>query len=324
MVHSHHSHSGQYVSHAVDTLEQVIDKVKLMNFKTFCLTEHVPRYSAETLYPEEIAKGYTPNNLIDNFNNYYKHAIQIQKIVNNDESNGLKILVGFEIEGGIDAFHLDKCLQLKQDLKPDVIVGSVHHLNGIPIDFDRESWLNAKGTDTFKDFYKRYFQTVLIMISKLKPEIIGHLDLIRLMVDLTNDRCEITGKLIDDVNIELDWPDVWNIIVQIVEMSVEQGTLIELNSAAIRKGWSSPYPKKDIVELVLSKGGKFCLSDDSHGLSQIGLNYEKVLKYIKSFHNFEKLYYWDIDLNGDCFVSSVDIKQLELDPFWLNYTTSTN
>jgi histidinol-phosphatase (PHP family) len=30
----------------------------------------------------------------------------------------------------------------------------------------------------------------------------------------------------------------------------------------------------------LARGGRFCLSDDSHGLDQVGLNYHRVLAFI--------------------------------------------
>jgi len=37
-------------------------------------------------------------------------------------------------------------------------------------------------------------------------------------------------------------------------------------------------------------GGKFTLSDDSHGVAQVGLNFERVLDYLKSL-GVTELYY---------------------------------
>ena len=51
---SHHSHSGEFCKHANGTLEQVIQEAIRQNFKTYCLTEHVPRYRVQDLYPEEV------------------------------------------------------------------------------------------------------------------------------------------------------------------------------------------------------------------------------------------------------------------------------
>ena len=51
---SHHSHSGQFCKHAKGTLEEVVQEAIRQRFQLFCLTEHVPRYREEDLYPEEV------------------------------------------------------------------------------------------------------------------------------------------------------------------------------------------------------------------------------------------------------------------------------
>ena len=66
---SHHSHSGgtlnhslsksfgliaEFCTHAVDTLEDVIQEAIRQNFDTFALTEHMPRDTLNDLYPEEV------------------------------------------------------------------------------------------------------------------------------------------------------------------------------------------------------------------------------------------------------------------------------
>ncbi|KAK5188176.1 hypothetical protein LTR16_008613, partial [Cryomyces antarcticus] len=45
---------------------------------------------------------------------------------------------------------------------------------------------------------------------------------------------------------------------------------------------TEPYPKKEVCEAFLAMGGRFTLSDDSHGCDQVGLNYHKVLDAIRS------------------------------------------
>lgn len=54
MPQSHHSHSGQFCKHASGTLEQVIEEAIKQGFEVYGLTEHVPRYRVEDLYPEEV------------------------------------------------------------------------------------------------------------------------------------------------------------------------------------------------------------------------------------------------------------------------------
>jgi len=50
-----HSHSGQFCpGHAKDQLNAIIETAIARGFKTFALTEHMPRNSEKDLYPEEV------------------------------------------------------------------------------------------------------------------------------------------------------------------------------------------------------------------------------------------------------------------------------
>lgn len=51
---SHHSHSGEFCLHAKGTLLQVVEEAVRQGFTTFGLSEHIPRYKVEHLYPEEV------------------------------------------------------------------------------------------------------------------------------------------------------------------------------------------------------------------------------------------------------------------------------
>ena len=51
---SHHSHSGQFCKHAHGTLEEVVKEAIRKGFNLYGLTEHVPRYRTDDLYPEEV------------------------------------------------------------------------------------------------------------------------------------------------------------------------------------------------------------------------------------------------------------------------------
>jgi HisJ family histidinol phosphate phosphatase len=51
---SHHSHSGQFCKHGCGNLEDVVKEAIRQGFEVYALTEHVPRYRSEDLYPEEV------------------------------------------------------------------------------------------------------------------------------------------------------------------------------------------------------------------------------------------------------------------------------
>lgn len=312
-MHSHHSHSGDYISHAVGSLEQMVKTAQERQFTQFCLTEHMPRLDDAYLYPEELDKDYTKKNLEEAFTKYLKHANEIKAIINTQ--NKMKILVGFEVEG-LDQCHIDAAVELSK--VTDMCVGSVHYVHGIPIDFDEEKWLAAREVSgTTRQLYKDYFDLQYKVLSCIKPQVIGHFDLIRLFqvdeVDPT------TGKKVSNINIEKDWPDVWLVIKRNIEYAASYGGLFELNSAAIRKGWSTPYPRQDIGELIIASGGKFCLSDDSHSYAQVGLNYHKLWDYVLNTLKLEFIYHLDLDESGKSVVVQDSVAELSKSPFWDHY-----
>lgn len=63
MLRSHHSHSGQFCKHADGQLEDVVLEAIRQNFKSYGLTEHVPRYRTIDLYPEEVRHLKFPTDL---------------------------------------------------------------------------------------------------------------------------------------------------------------------------------------------------------------------------------------------------------------------
>lgn len=76
-------------------------------------------------------------------------------------------------------------------------------------------------------------------------------------------------------------------------------------------------------QAIIFHGGRFCLSDDSHGISQVGLNYNKVLEYVNSL-GIQEIHYLErlpmgqlaIDCLGPCKVRSVPVAELKNDPFY--------
>ncbi|WLF81512.1 hypothetical protein PVL30_005309 [Lodderomyces elongisporus] len=312
-MHTHHSHSGDYISHAHDSLNDMVNRYIAMGFHTVCLTEHMPRLDDKFLYPEELEKQYTENHLQDDFSRYLTHAKKLQL----QHKDVLNIIVGLEIEG-INKAHIEYAASLMQDPSIEVTVGSIHHVHEIPIDFSTDLWLKAKSVSTnglTRSLYKSYFD-LQGQVLDLKPTIVGHFDLIRLCQPV-DDFDETTKQPTSEVNIAKDWPEVWEVVEQNVQKVVSYGGLFELNSSAIRKGWDTPYPKQDITQLIIKNGGKFCFSDDAHACSQVGLNYEKVLAYIEKL-NIKEIYYLESN-DGVVAPVAVNVEELKASSFWNQY-----
>lgn len=69
---SHHSHSGQFCSHAKGTLEEVVKEAIRRGWSTLGLSEHVPRYREQDLYPEEVRRSLPPLPVVQNAHTFYR------------------------------------------------------------------------------------------------------------------------------------------------------------------------------------------------------------------------------------------------------------
>ncbi|KAI3337660.1 histidinol-phosphatase [Ustulina deusta] len=294
-----HSHSGQFCpGHAKDQLEDIIKHAIGLGYKTMGLTEHMPRTALEDLYPEELDEPEASlAALMPRHTAYLEEALRLQTLY----APQISLLIGFEGEWLRPAYK-SLITELAAHPAIDYFVGSLHHVNGVPIDYDKEYYARAvasvrpltNGSHTngapageakvepgsenreIEDVeareekaYERYYDQQYEMLVALRPRVVGHFDLIRLM---SSD----PGR---DVR---RWRGVWDRIERNLAFVASYGGWLECNSSALRKGLAEPYPCRVIAEKWLSLNGKFTLSDDSHGIAQVGTNYGRALDFLSS------------------------------------------
>lgn len=156
----------------------------------------------------------------------------------------ITLLVGLETEyiTNADLDGLESLLRRHGD-RVEYIVGSVHHVNGIPIDFDLPTYQKAlesfgleKEDDRQEAFLLAYFDAQYELLQRFKPEVIAHFDLCRLY----NPGLRFA-----------DFPVVQRMIERNIRFAVDYGALFEINAAAFRKKWSTPYPAEDVVKVCI-------------------------------------------------------------------------
>ncbi|KAF7342229.1 Histidinol-phosphatase [Mycena venus] len=264
---SHHSHSGQFCKHAVGSLEEVVLEAVRQGFEVYGLSEHAPRYRTADLYPEE--EGITPEDLTSQFELYLAEAHRLKALY----APQIRLLVGLETEY-ITTLDLDSLAALlgRHRGQVEYLVGSVHHVNAIPIDFDLVTFQRAVGSIdgavTSKDcaFLCAYFDAQYELLHRFNPEVVGHLDLCRLY----NPTLQLS-----------EYPEALERATRNILYAISYGALFEINAAALRKNWSTPYPGPELLQIILQHGGRLTLSDDSHGPHAVGLNYGRLPEYIQ-------------------------------------------
>ncbi|KFA77675.1 hypothetical protein S40288_02708 [Stachybotrys chartarum IBT 40288] len=264
-----HSHSGQFCpGHAVDQLEDIIQHAIKLGFKTMGLTEHMPRYEERDLYPEE--RNVPPEEAIQVLDTrhsaYILEAQRLQALY----SAQIHIIIGFEAEF-IRPSYTAPVQALAAAAPVDYFIGSVHHVHSIPIDYDAARFARAVAASGGSEerLYEDYYDLQHEMLTALRPRVVGHFDLIRLLG-------REPGR---DVRL---WKGVWERVRRNLAVVREMGGWLECNTAALRKGLDEPYPCRAIAEEWLSMGGKFTMSDDSHGIAHLATNYARGLSYLES------------------------------------------
>jgi histidinol-phosphatase (PHP family) len=146
-------------------------------------------------------------------------------------------LIGFESEW-IRPSTLEIIQGILAKYTFDFFMGSIHHTHTIPIDFDRAMYEQARdkagGTDArlFEDYFDSQFE----MLQMLRPPVVGHFDLIRLM----SDHRDAYFK---------DMTRVWEKIQRNLEFIASYSGRLELNTSGLRKGLAEPYPCLPICQV---------------------------------------------------------------------------
>ncbi len=138
-------------------------------FRWVCLTEHMAHNRPDLIPADEAPLDVGGIDL--RFRRYFAEARRLQRAW----AGVIDIYVGFETEAfsgyrepvaaAIDAF------------RPDLIVGSVHHVSDVPFDDSPESYrLAVDRAGGIEAFYCAYFDRQLELIEAFRPEVVGHFD----------------------------------------------------------------------------------------------------------------------------------------------------
>ena len=257
----HGGHSGEFCRHAKGRLEDVVEEAHQAGFTTYGLSEHAPRTRSGDLYPGE--EDLTPADLSAHFEAYAIAARALQRAY----ADRLDVLVGFEAEVIPAGDWLERARALRAASDFDFVIGSVHHVDEVPIDITPEQFLALEERVGGRDALDRaYFELVVDMVEALEPEVVGHLDLVR----------RFRG---DDVSFG---DDTWPLIERALVATREAGSLLDVNAAPVRRGFGPVYPGPELLARACELGVGVTLGDDSHGPHDVGGGLEACLVAIRT------------------------------------------
>lgn len=258
----HGGHSGQFCSHAKDTLEVLVQAYIAKGFSWVGLTEHMPPTEDRFIYDEERQAGLDVAALKKRFDNYMTEARRLQE----KYAGQIEILVGFETE--TYSGSLDFAADLIARYQPDYVLGSVHHVDDIPFDSGKAAYARAVASaGSVESLYCRYFDLQHKMIQTLKPDVVAHFDLIRIFDS--------------DYPMRLKAAEVNGRMVRNLELIGKMDLILDFNVAALRKGATEPYLSRPILDQALSLGIPVVPGDDSHGVDMVGAHIDTGMVILK-------------------------------------------
>jgi histidinol-phosphatase (PHP family) len=256
----HGGHSGEFCRHAEGSLEDVVRTALGAGFTCYGLSEHAPRYRAQDLFPDEA--DLSPGDLVRAFANYGRRAVELREHF----AGRIELLIGFETEALPPEGWLEQMSELRQEHPYfDYVVGSVHHVDGNCIDMSPEATEQAAAAAGGRERLEcAYFDLVAEMVERLKPEVVGHMDLIR----------KFRGERISFS------PEVLRHVEGTLEAVRAAGSMLDVNAAPVRRGLGPAYPAPPILAQAHRMGIPVTLGDDSHGPREVGVGLDGCLRDI--------------------------------------------
>jgi histidinol-phosphatase (PHP family) len=212
------------------------------------------------LYAEEVERGWDLESLRVQFQLYAQHL----HLVAERYKDRISILKGFEAE----IVPPDRYPQIMEGLMVeggfDYMVGSVHYVNDIIIDYTPALFQKAvERAGGLEQLQLQYYRHVRDMVMALRPAVIGHFDLIR----------RFAGPITPSAS-------VLAAAGEALEVAALHGSILDVNTGAYRKGLEYPYPAPEFVRLARDLGVRFCFGDDSHRPSEVGSGIDAARQYL--------------------------------------------
>jgi histidinol-phosphatase (PHP family) len=157
----------------------------------------------------------------------------------------------------------DRTQNLIEQCELDYVVGSVHFLGDLAVDFDRfDIWERANSPD---EVWRRYFETLAAAARSGLFDILAHPDLVKMWGAA---RPTPPG-------------DPRRYYEPALEAIAESEIAVEVSTAGLRKPVGEIYPAPAFLEAALETGAPIALSSDAHLPEQVGFAYEQALELLE-------------------------------------------
>lgn len=248
-------HTHTVYCDGTNTPEQMVEKAIELGFLSLGFSAHSPmKFESEWTISNEKLPLYFEK--IELLKEKYKSQIEIYN--------------GIELDS--DSIDLSK-------YNFDYIIASVHqiHKNGktYSIDFSKEELKRCVENEFGSDFIKmaqQYYDTFSRFIIEVKPDIVGHFDLI----EKFNENGELFSNNTSEYKSLIE-----KTVIKITKSNPRQ--IFEVNTGAMfRCGNKMPYPSSCIMKVLKENGCRIIINSDAHCTDALNYGFDEALRYCKN------------------------------------------
>lgn len=156
----------------------------------------------------------------------------------------------------------DRTQNLIERCELDYVIGSVHFLGDLAVDFDRyDIWETGRSPE---EIWRRYFETLAAAARSGLFDVLAHPDLVKMWGGA---RPAPGG-------------DPRRYYEPALEAIADSGVAVEVSTAGLRKPVGEIYPAPAFLAGALEAGAPVALSSDAHTPQQVGFGYDRALELL--------------------------------------------
>ena len=183
----------------------------------------------------------------------------VEEILSFRDRDGISVLLGLEVDWFED--HGDAIQDGIKDLPLDYIIGGVHFIGAMPVDYRPEDWEGLTQHE-IDHAHREYWRLVMGLVESGLFNIVAHLDLPKKFGFLPS-------------------VDLTPMIHEVLDAVARTGMVLELNTS----GWYKPcrdcYPSSDILKAALKRDIPVMLGSDSHHPDHLFRAFGRAAKLLK-------------------------------------------
>ena len=244
-----------YSEHGTGTMEETVRAAISKGFSEIGFSDHFP-------YPAGF-EAPAPNCVIPDETTFMKYAAEVRRL-QSAYADRIRIRFGAEIDF-LDGLDADQAA-MRSKHAFDFVIGSVHILRGVAIDYRPETLRDSlEAFGGIDRLWQAYWDGLESLIRGGQCHVIGHMDVLRKFDGFlpARSQAERAGSLL--------------------RLIKRNGLALEVNTGGVdRASDHRPYPSTEILKLASGIGVDITLGSDAHGPEDVGRYFPETVRRLKS------------------------------------------